>query len=705
MNSCEKVVGTVQPTLKIVGSVESPIGGGGGKDGVSPIVEITPILGGNRITITDVNGPKSTDIMDGKDGPKGDKGDPGEKGENGAQGPKGDKGDKGDTGAQGIQGIQGEKGADGAKGDKGDKGDTGANGKDGTSVTVKSVSESTADGGSNVVTFSDGKTLTVKNGSKGSAGKDGSDGRDGADGKTPVKGVDYFTEADKVEFLGEIDAVLYTAQTLTEAQKAQARANIGATAPTKVSELENDSGYLTELELTPEQLGEITEAVVEAQTINPADSVEWLNENGDTSKKYVLPDGFIYAYQKKYVYREHNANDGTGYLNANATGTWGNTPLSLDSLKGMWASPLIRIDTSAISPVGNPEGSSVTISGISKVVPVYNTAIRVIYYNSAGAQTMAKMGSEFISIGTNAEITLPKTFNLKDRNIFNDSNWANVYAVRIVLGISTSTITADDVADLKVNIPALNVNEEVQGWFSTGVSYVPSDNSAAIEKLQGDVDSLMAAVGKISITSDTVWYALGDSITAGYGVGLENAWYSYVKKINGYADNSVNLGVSSIGFKRVDLNYGKTIRNIVDENNFANCDLVTVAVGINDWTEQYSMDDVKTEMRYCFQKILTDNPYCKIIFIAPFNTSKYGTVDTNWAMGYSGGNTTGGTLRQFIDAQKTVCEEYGVQVIDLADCGVINRYNIQTVLYDNLHPNVNCHEALGKELARKITFA
>ncbi len=60
----------------------------------------------------------------------------------------------------------------------------------GTSVTVKSVSESTADGGSNVVTFSDGKTITIKNGSKGSTG---------ADGKTPVKGTDYFTNADKTE--------------------------------------------------------------------------------------------------------------------------------------------------------------------------------------------------------------------------------------------------------------------------------------------------------------------------------------------------------------------------------------------------------------------------------------------------------------------------------------------------------------------------
>lgn len=46
----------------------------------------------------------------------------------------------------------------------------GSNGKDGTSVTVKSVSESAADGGSNVVTFSDGKTLTIKNGSKGNPG-------------------------------------------------------------------------------------------------------------------------------------------------------------------------------------------------------------------------------------------------------------------------------------------------------------------------------------------------------------------------------------------------------------------------------------------------------------------------------------------------------------------------------------------------------
>lgn len=58
----------------------------------------------------------------------------------------------------------------------------GTDGKPGDSVTVKSVSESSADGGDNVVTFSDGKTLTVKNGKR---------GNDGDPGYTPVKGKDY----------------------------------------------------------------------------------------------------------------------------------------------------------------------------------------------------------------------------------------------------------------------------------------------------------------------------------------------------------------------------------------------------------------------------------------------------------------------------------------------------------------------------------
>lgn len=76
----------------------------------------------------------------------------------------------------------------------------GADGEDGTSVAVKSVSESTADGGSNIVTFSDGKTVTIKNGSKGTKGDNGDKGDKGDKGEKGEAGKDYvLTDADKTE--------------------------------------------------------------------------------------------------------------------------------------------------------------------------------------------------------------------------------------------------------------------------------------------------------------------------------------------------------------------------------------------------------------------------------------------------------------------------------------------------------------------------
>ena len=54
--------------------------------------------------------------------------------------------------------------------------------KDGESIYVSHVSESTADGGSNIVTFSDGKSVTIKNGSKGSTGNAGPQGPKGDKG-------------------------------------------------------------------------------------------------------------------------------------------------------------------------------------------------------------------------------------------------------------------------------------------------------------------------------------------------------------------------------------------------------------------------------------------------------------------------------------------------------------------------------------------
>ena len=61
-------------------------------------------------------------------------------------------------------------------GSKGSQGNPGKDGTNGTSVTVASVSESDTDGGNNTITFSDGTSITIKNGTKGAKGDKGDAG-------------------------------------------------------------------------------------------------------------------------------------------------------------------------------------------------------------------------------------------------------------------------------------------------------------------------------------------------------------------------------------------------------------------------------------------------------------------------------------------------------------------------------------------------
>lgn len=87
------------------------------------------------------------------------------------------------------------------------KGETGA---DGVGVSsVKQTTTSTADDGNNIitVTLTNGTTssFTVQNGSKGSAG---SKGDKGDSGYTPVRGTDYWTDADKAEIKSYVDEAI-----------------------------------------------------------------------------------------------------------------------------------------------------------------------------------------------------------------------------------------------------------------------------------------------------------------------------------------------------------------------------------------------------------------------------------------------------------------------------------------------------------------
>lgn len=134
-------------------------------------------------------------------------------------------GSKGSTGAKGDQGIQGPKGD---TGEQGPKGDTGENGADGISVTHKwsgSILEITSASGTSSVDLKGekgekgdkGETgpqgergMQGEIGPQGPKGDTGETGVAGADGYTPIKGTDYYTEADKSEMVNAVLAALPT---------------------------------------------------------------------------------------------------------------------------------------------------------------------------------------------------------------------------------------------------------------------------------------------------------------------------------------------------------------------------------------------------------------------------------------------------------------------------------------------------------------
>jgi hypothetical protein len=179
----------------------------------------------------------------------GEDGEPGAPGPQGLQGPQGEKGDPGKDGEPGATGPQGPQGPQGEKGDPGKDGEPGATGPQGPQ------------------------------GSQGVRGEKGDPGRDAPQ-----------------------EAVLYTAQTLNDAQKTQARENIGAADEETVNQLKDDKVNQSDA-LTLEEImasTDLSKKVASAEAVksikNNVGSIKSGNFYAEKSKGNTVPvdyGGFI----------------------------------------------------------------------------------------------------------------------------------------------------------------------------------------------------------------------------------------------------------------------------------------------------------------------------------------------------------------------------------------------------------------------------
>lgn len=300
---------------------------------------------------------------------------------------------------------------------------------------------SLTDGGENVyvVELTDGtvSNFKVRNGSKGSTG---AAGKDGVDGTTPVKGTDYWTDADKAEFSEYIAAEL--------AKRGQ---------------------------LKPEF----------------AQSEEWLNANGDTSKLYVLPDGMIWANVEKTTTTEGGSIPNFTNL-LNAEGAYTKPGLRYSQSGGTWKDN--TGGTGYIIPI--PRGS-VTL----RIKNYHWHNYSYLYAGTTNTEFPGSLGD------TSAGSAFLAALQEKDKLItLNFTNNAYDYATFVSKDGYVEIITANEEITYT---PVHGGTVTTYQWASTGHAFIPADYEDRIVELEAGladaeqgIEALQNKVGGMSMTTN-----------------------------------------------------------------------------------------------------------------------------------------------------------------------------------------------------------
>lgn len=551
-------------------------------------------------------------------------------------------------------------------------------------------------------------TVTIEDGytpQKGVDYFDGENGLNGASGYTPKKGVDYWTEQD-------IEGI----QQYVDSEIADVKAQ-----------------GVQQIPLYPEDGNTVEEQLA------------WLKTNGDTSKVYLLADGnlYVYSYTEKAVGGYTNVVDTAdstfqvGYR-YNASGSVTTSSIEKDNcfVSNMFAlkqGDILRVRGVRASTSSTATAPVYSVSRLKADGSLFTSgnANNLYLGQPLGASvTTAQQCWDAFTTLADGTIEWQYAINNAGNDMAEDSTIVNAR----LSGVATDGIESVIVT---VNEPIVEASvQRVYEWVNSGHAFIPADYEDRIVKLEEktsehDVELLEIKEQleniQIGATEEVKWFALGDSITEGYASLLnddgtynqfvteaQNRWVNILAEKNGYT--LTNHGIGGTGYLRnTDTKYNA--RQLADTLDFSQCDMVTLAYGVNDWKYAVNIgsmsDDITTggsmvaNMRYVIQKILTDNPYCKIFVITPINCRSYGDYSTNYGINYKGG--TGGHLnslglQDIFDRIQEVCDYHGIEMIDMTHSSVVNRENIRNVLADAVHPTVECHKAIARELAKKINF-
>ena len=262
----------------------------------------------------------------------------------------------------------------------------------------------------------------------------GADGATGADGYTPQKGVDYWTDEDKAE-------------------------------------------------INADNIAFITTELAKRGQLKPefANDVDELESSGDTSKLYVLPDGYIWAFMLtevttgstyKNILDTATVNLNSRYNSSNTLRTGATGYIAIDYVE-VKNGDVIRFKPSTL-----PQGDA---SGYQRL-RCYNSSDTLV------SLADTKLNEEYtVTVSDDvAELTIPTSST-------SQASYQGVAKMRMNLFVAAKTLTEVDLDGVVITI-----NEEIKeggtttayAWTNTGRAFVPADYEDRIIDLEGKVETL-----------------------------------------------------------------------------------------------------------------------------------------------------------------------------------------------------------------------
>lgn len=435
-----------------------------------------------------------------------------------------------------------------------------------------------------------------------------------------------------------------------------------------------------------------------------AESTAWLSANGDASKMYVLPDGYLYAKRSTTSADFTNLFDiSAAALNKVRSGTNGAT---LTDQVGVVSTGLIPV--SCRTDTSNP--TKIRIRGTQLLSWIDNND-RITYYDSAGEQKWyASIKKSKYETDSSGDLIIYAGWSTEAPVANCDTNYKQ-FSVSIHVKGETQIVTAD-IQDVIVTVDEPITYSTKQSWVNTGVSY--SGTSVSDDHIEEVAKNVSPFKGKKVLV-------LGDSISTD-AYGNYTKWVSVLQNQGFLPADTTNNSQHATGFVA-----RYTAENANAQNSFvqriqavenkSDYDMVIVFGGINDYIQNVEMGGetgktntavyFKPAVDWFFSYLVKNFTQARIVVLSPLRTYN---VYKNTA---GGSQATGHYQTEYADYIRQVAKSYCLPVLNLTEesgfCPFVDEFKAKWTLVpngytsaDGVHPNAAYNEKYLAPMIREF---